>query len=46
MLVGGLVIHFGGIFLFILLRSKVIQEFHACAMVETIFQFFWGKYDP
>jgi hypothetical protein len=45
-LVGGLVIHFAGIFhYFILLRSKVIQEFHACAMVK-FFSMFGGKYDP
>jgi hypothetical protein len=27
------------------LRSKVIQEFHVCAMV-TLFSIFGGKYDP
>jgi hypothetical protein len=32
-------------FSFIFLRSKVIQEFHACAMVKK-FSIFGGKYDP
>jgi hypothetical protein len=44
-LVGGLVIHFARNFPFIFLRSKVIQEFHACAMVK-FFSIFGGKYDP
>jgi hypothetical protein len=41
-LVGGLVIHFAGIFHLFCLRSKVIQEFHACAMVKIFFNF-WGQ---
>jgi hypothetical protein len=44
-LVGGLVIHFAGIFHLSCFRSKVIQEFHAFAMVKKFFNF-WGKYDP
>jgi hypothetical protein len=43
-LVGGLVIHFAGIF-HIFLRSKVIQEFQACAVVKNFFNF-GCKYDP
>jgi hypothetical protein len=38
-LVGGLVIHFAGIFHLSWFRSKVIQEFHACAMVKNFFNF-------
>jgi hypothetical protein len=41
-LVGDLVIHFAGIFAFIFLRPKVIQEFHVCAMVKIFFNF-WGQ---
>jgi hypothetical protein len=44
-LVGGLVIHFAGIFHLSCFRSKVIQEFHACAVVK-FFSIFGGKYDP
>jgi hypothetical protein len=44
-LVGGLVTHFAGIFDLSAFRSKVIQEFHVCAMVKK-FSIFGGKYDP
>jgi hypothetical protein len=40
--VGGLVILLCQNFPFIFLRSKVIQEFHACAMVKNFFNF-WGQ---
>jgi hypothetical protein len=33
-------------FPYIFLRSKVIQEFHACAMVKIFFSIFGGKFDP
>jgi hypothetical protein len=41
-LVGGLVIHFAGIFPFVWFRSKVIQEFHVCAMVKKKIFILWG----
>jgi hypothetical protein len=46
-LVGGLVIHFAGIFhLSIWFRSKVIPEFHVCAMVKKFFQFLGANMTP
>jgi hypothetical protein len=33
-------------FPFIFLRSKVIQEFHACAMVKKFFQFLGANMTP
>jgi hypothetical protein len=45
-LVAGLVVHFARIFHLSLLRSKVIQEFHACEMVKKNFSICGGKYDP
>jgi hypothetical protein len=44
-LVGGLAIHFAAIFHRILFRSKVIQEFHVCAMVN-FFQFLGVNLTP
>jgi hypothetical protein len=41
-LVGGLIIYFAGIFHLSSFRSKVIQEFHACAKVKIFFNFFLG----
>jgi hypothetical protein len=38
-LVGGLVIHFTGIFHLSGSVQKLFQEFHACAMVEIFFNF-------
>jgi hypothetical protein len=41
-LVGGLIIHFAGIFHLSGSVQKVIQEFHACAMVKIFFTV-WGQ---
>jgi hypothetical protein len=45
-LVGGLVIHFSRNFPSILFRSKVIQEFHAFAMVKQFVQFLGANMTP
>jgi hypothetical protein len=45
-LVRGLVIHFAGLSPSIWFRSKVIQEFHVCALVQNVSQFSGANMTP